>query len=92
MSDSLMELQLRESHFSGGNFAYIEQLYETYLIDPNAVPENWRQEFDKLPRVPEVVAGDIPLAPIRQHFLLLGKIGWHVGHPADTYMTRLLCS
>ncbi len=73
MSDSSMELQLRESHFSGGNFAYIEQLYETYLIDPNAVPENWRQEFDKLPRVPEAIAGDIPLAPIREHFLLLGK-------------------
>jgi len=73
MSNSLMEVQLRESHFSGGNFAYIEQLYETYLIDPNAVPENWRQEFDKLPRVPEALAGDIPLAPIRDHFLLLSK-------------------
>ena len=73
MSDSLMDLQLRESHFSGGNFAYIEQLYETYLIDPNAVPENWRQEFDKLPRVPEAIGGDVPLAPIRGHFLLHAK-------------------
>ena len=73
MSDGLMAQQLRESHFSGGNFAYIEQLYDIYLIDPNGVPENWRQEFDKLPRNPEAISGDIPLSPVLEHFLLLGK-------------------
>ncbi len=27
---------------SGGNAAYVEELYELYLHDPNAVPEEWR--------------------------------------------------
>ena len=31
MQDSMMELQRRESHFSDGNFAYMEEMYEIYL-------------------------------------------------------------
>jgi 2-oxoglutarate dehydrogenase E1 component len=30
MPEGLMEQFLRSSHFSGGNAAYIEELYETY--------------------------------------------------------------
>ena len=36
-----MEQFLRSSNFSGGNAAYIEELYETYLHEPNSVPEEW---------------------------------------------------
>ena len=68
-----MEQKRRESHFSGGNFAYIEEMYETYLRDPNAVPEQWREEFDQLARVPNSVDGDVPHSIIKEHFVLLGK-------------------
>ena len=43
-----MEQFLRSSHFSGGNAAYIEELYETYLHEPNSVPEEWSSFFDSL--------------------------------------------
>ncbi len=62
-----MELLWRSSHISGGNAAYIEDLYETYLADPNAVPERWRDYFDKLPRV-NGTTHDIPHSVVRQQF------------------------
>lgn len=36
------------SLFYGGNAAYIETLYETYLEAADAVPEQWRKLFDHL--------------------------------------------
>ena len=83
MHDSVMEQQRRESHFSGGNFAYIEEMYEIYLRDPNAVPEQWRQEFDQLPRVPGSISGDLPHSIVKQHFALLGK-NQSKSHPVNT--------
>ena len=68
-----MELMRRTSHLSGGNVAYIEQLYENFLEDPASVPEEWREHFEKLPRVEGVINPDVPHAPIRTHFELLGK-------------------
>ena len=37
-------------HFAagGGQCCYIEELFESYLRDPNEVPEEWRNYFDKL--------------------------------------------
>ena len=84
MQDSVMEQQRRESHFSGGNFAYIEEMYETYLRDPNAVPEQWRQEFDQLPRVPDSISGDVPHSIVKEHFVLLGK-NQSKSHPCLLY-------
>lgn len=78
-----MEQKRRESHFSGGNFAYIEEMYETYLRDPNAVPEQWREEFDQLARVPSSVDGDVPHSIIKEHFVLLGK-NQSKSHPVQT--------
>ena len=51
MQESSMELFRRSSHIAGGNATYVEDLYERYLLDPNSVPEQWRDYFDKLPRV-----------------------------------------
>ncbi|WP_110185524.1 2-oxoglutarate dehydrogenase E1 component [Pokkaliibacter plantistimulans] len=73
MHESIMELMWRTSHLSGGNVAYVEQMYEDYLRDPNSVPDQWRQEFDRLPRATEQVIQDIPHSAIRDHFLLLSK-------------------
>ena len=51
MHESIMEQLWQTSHLQGGNLAYVEQLFETYLTDPNAIPEEWRSYFDKLPGV-----------------------------------------
>ena len=73
MPDGLMEQFLRSSHFSGGNAAYIEELYETYLHEPNSVPEEWSSFFDSLPRTNGSVTPDISHATIIQHFEFLGR-------------------
>jgi len=47
MSDFL-EAQYRASHLSGLNAAYVEQMYEAWLDDPETVPEQWRKVFDSI--------------------------------------------
>ncbi|GGO80991.1 2-oxoglutarate dehydrogenase subunit E1 [Marinobacterium nitratireducens] len=68
-----MEQLWKNAHLYGGNLSYVEQLYETYLMDPNAVPEEWRDEFDRLPKVGEQISQDIPHSTIREHFRYLSK-------------------
>lgn len=68
-----MELMWRTSHVSGGNAHYVEALYEQYLVDPNAVPDEWRNYFDQLPRPEGSASHDVPLSPIRDQFYQLGK-------------------
>jgi 2-oxoglutarate dehydrogenase E1 component len=68
-----MELMWKNAHLYGGNLSYVEQLYETYLMDPNAVPQEWREEFDRLPKVGDSISQDVPHSPIREHFLYLSK-------------------
>ncbi len=73
MQDSIMEQFLSSSHFSGGNAAYIEGLYETYLHNPNGVPEEWRAFFDSLPHINGFAGADSSHATIQTHFELLGR-------------------
>ena len=73
MHELTMEQLWSTSQLAGGNVAYIEELFETYLRDPNEVPEEWRQYFNQLPRVEEDVTTDIPHKPIREQFLLISK-------------------
>src|SRR5690606_3882874 len=73
MQDSIMEQLWSTSHLSGGNAAYVEDLYDTYLHDPNSVPEAWREYFDQLPRVEGVVTQDVPHSVIREQFVQLAK-------------------
>ena len=63
----------RNSYLSEGNAAYVEGLYETWLHDPNSVPEQWRAYFASLPRVAGVVTPDISHDTVRAHFELLGR-------------------
>ncbi|MDH5179407.1 MAG: 2-oxoglutarate dehydrogenase E1 component [Gammaproteobacteria bacterium] len=55
------------SPLAGLNAAYVEQLYEEFLTDPDTVPEQWRAWFDALPQVngQEV---DVSHAGIRNQF------------------------
>lgn len=39
------------SLLAGGNAAYLEQLYDRYLADPDSVTPAWRAYFEQLPRV-----------------------------------------
>ncbi|MFA7554389.1 MAG: 2-oxoglutarate dehydrogenase E1 component [Spongiibacteraceae bacterium] len=74
MQKSTMESWWGSSHISGGNAAYIEDLYETYLLDPNNVPEQWRSYFEKLPQVNGNVHQDVPHSTIRDHFAQLARV------------------
>jgi len=57
----------RSSPLAGGNAAYLEQLYEQFLHDPDSVPQAWRQYFENLPHV-DGVTQDIPHSIIREEF------------------------
>lgn len=72
MPDSMEQLW-STAHISGGNAAYVEDLYDTYLHDPNGIPEEWREYFDQLPRVNQTSSSDTPHSVIREQFRLLAK-------------------
>ncbi len=76
MQNSAMELLRQSSHISGGNATYVENLYESYLKDPNGVPEQWRDYFDKLPIVASeiVQVRDVPHSVIRKRFARISKM------------------
>ena len=46
MSNSLLQQFRETSQLSGGNAAFIEDLYEAWLRDPNAVDLAWRTYFE----------------------------------------------
>ena len=73
MSEGSMEQSLKSSHLAGGNLHYLDELYETYISDPNNVPNEWQQYFDSLPRVEGAITRDVPHSTIREQFLLFGK-------------------
>jgi 2-oxoglutarate dehydrogenase E1 component len=57
VSANLLKEFEASSPISGGNAAFIEALYEKYLLDPNAVAAGWRTYFDTLKGRE---AGDVP--------------------------------
>jgi 2-oxoglutarate dehydrogenase E1 component len=73
MHESIMEQLWQTSHLQGGNLEYVEQLFETYLTDPNAIPEEWRSYFDRLPSVDGYKGRDVSHASIRQQFKHISK-------------------
>ncbi|MEM1111770.1 MAG: 2-oxoglutarate dehydrogenase E1 component [Pseudomonadota bacterium] len=76
MQEGSMEFLWRSSHIAGGNATYVEDLYESYLKDPNGVPEQWRDYFDKLPLVESGISqvADIPHSTIRDRFARISKM------------------
>jgi 2-oxoglutarate dehydrogenase E1 component len=59
------------SHLSGGNAAYVEQLYEDYLSDPANVPDQWRQWFDQ---IQTSGTKDQRHSPVKERFERLGRL------------------
>jgi 2-oxoglutarate dehydrogenase E1 component len=74
MQQGSMERLWKSSHIYGGNASYIEDLYEAYLKDPNAVLQEWRSYFDSLPRVNGSNLQDIPHSTVRERFAQISKM------------------
>ncbi|GJM06989.1 MAG: 2-oxoglutarate dehydrogenase subunit E1 [marine bacterium B5-7] len=62
--------QQASSYLGGPNAAYVEQLYEDYLQDPQSVDAHWRANFDALPTA---LGPDLSHAAVRDRFAQLAK-------------------
>ena len=49
MSGQLFQTLRRSSLLDGGNVAYLESLYESWLQDRESIAPHWRDYFDGLP-------------------------------------------
>ncbi len=65
---SMQELQ-KDSYLSGGNDAYLESLYETYLKTPEEVAPEWQAYFAKL----AASSQDVSHEDIRHYFAELAR-------------------
>lgn len=74
MQESVMKAWWDSSHMAGANAAYVEELYEAYLDDPQSVSETWRQVFDSLPKV-EGVELENNHTSIKDQFRKLASLG-----------------
>jgi len=66
MAETYMQRMQKSSHLSGQSAAYIDELYEAYLQNPNSLPDQWRLYFDQLPQLDD--KQDVSHAAIREYF------------------------
>jgi 2-oxoglutarate dehydrogenase E1 component len=69
-----MELMRSTGHLSGSNAVYVEELYEEFLVDPESVPDQWRELFESMPSTSDSNAKDVSHASIVRDFRARGKI------------------
>jgi len=50
MQNNSLKKWMESSYFSGNNGAYIEEIYESFLNDPNNISDEWKQVFQSLPQ------------------------------------------
>src|SRR5258706_2639260 len=81
---SAMKEFLSNSYLFGANAPFIEELYEAYLDNPQSVPEQWREYFDKLQAVPAAGNGgrDLAHAPPIESFARRARAGAALPAPA----------
>ena len=65
----MMQDMYSHSYLFVGNAPFIEELYEQFLSDPNSVPAEWRDYFDKLAQAPGAAERDVPHQPIQESFV-----------------------
>jgi 2-oxoglutarate dehydrogenase E1 component len=72
MSSSTLQHQWANAYLSGGNMAYVDGLYEDYLVDPNSVSDEWRAAFKALT---DKGGKDVDIShrSIREYFLNLAS-------------------
>src|SRR5688500_18215814 len=63
------------SYLFGGNAPFIEELYEKYLANPQSIPEEWRDYFDRMQVLPGASAKDVAHAPGVESFVQRAKRG-----------------
>lgn len=68
--DSLLK-QFAQSSQLGANAAYIEDLYEQYLVDPDSVGAKWKTYFDGLKGRE---AGDVPHSAVIEQIAVAGRL------------------
>ena len=75
MVDSLLK-QFAQSSQLGANAAYIEGLYEQYLVAPESVGPKWKQYFDEVKRdsTPGRDAGDVPHSAVIEQIAIAGRL------------------
>src|SRR5687768_6865433 len=66
---------LANSYLFGANAPFIEELYEKYLVNPAAVPDEWREYFDRMQVLPGSTTKDVAHAPVVQSFIERSKRG-----------------
>jgi len=71
----MMKQFLDNSYLFGGNAPFIEELYESYLVNPASVPEEWRDYFDKMQVLPGNATKDVAHAPVVESFVQRAKRG-----------------
>ena len=59
----------------GGNAPFIEDLYEKYLVNPQSIPEEWRDYFDRMQVLPGSSDKDVAHAPVVESFVQRAKKG-----------------
>ena len=67
---------LENSHLFGGNAPFIEDLYESYLDNPDSVSPEWREYFDRMQLLPDQSGGearDVAHAPVVHAFAQLAR-------------------
>jgi 2-oxoglutarate dehydrogenase E1 component len=76
MRDHSMEQFWLSSHIAGGNAAYVEDLYESFLLNPENVSEQWRLYFEQLPQVQtkHISVLDTPHSAVRDQFAKISKM------------------
>ncbi|MEN8106722.1 MAG: 2-oxoglutarate dehydrogenase E1 component [Pseudomonadota bacterium] len=78
MSGQLFKTLQRSSLLDGGNVAYVEALYESWMQDPDSVAPHWREYFRELPAVNGHTHADISHAEIKAEFSrLTGRLRGH---------------
>ena len=80
---SLLQQLAETSPFGGGNAAYLDQLYEDWLHDPQAVAPEWRSWFQGLHG-----AGDIPHSDAIARIMAAQQQGVRSGAPVDDVHAR----
>ena len=64
--------QIATSQLSGGNAAFVEELYEAFLTDPNSVSANWRDYFNALGGT-----NDVAHTPVLARIAAIGRLNGH---------------
>ena len=78
--DSLLK-QFSQSSQLGANAAYIEDLYEQYLVSPDSVGAKWKAYFDGFKGRE---AGDVPHSAVIETIAIAGKAAARGVFPATT--------